>query len=313
MTSRDSELNKNKYLFLIDLDGTLLQNSAKAIVGEREKKAIQRAKDEGHIVCIVTGRPWRSTQKVYEELDLDTVVSNYNGAQIHHPKDYYFAPYISDLNLNDVMYIVGDPVLRNAMANMAFEGPGWVQLERRDENLERVFGFDTAEKFTVGIDIHRLPLKPTGIIIDLKENVKVEVLLDYLERKYGDLVEFSSWSKGDGLTPVIDMTAIGVTKAKVVSLLSRYYKIQLENTVSIGDGFNDVPMFKMTELSAAMANANPEIRKYTTYVTHKTNKEGGVAEFIEKVLDNKDNFVQKLREKRRELHFPKDKTTAHNE
>ncbi len=61
---------KEKFLFAIDLDGTLLSSSRENIVPENCIKAIQRAKDEGHVVCIFTGRPWRSTKPIYDMLGL---------------------------------------------------------------------------------------------------------------------------------------------------------------------------------------------------------------------------------------------------
>jgi len=65
-------------------------------------------------------------------------------------------------------------------------------LEKKDKDLERVFGFNQAAKLRIGINYHKLPLRPTGVIFDTKEGVNVTKLKDYLQRTYGDLVEFSS-------------------------------------------------------------------------------------------------------------------------
>lgn len=306
MKKETSATNFEKYLILIDLDGTLLKNSADGEVDNEDIKAIHNVIKAGHIVCIATGRPWRSTQNIYKKLNLTTVVANYNGAHIHNPNDYNFQPYITNLNLNDVMYILGDKILQKEIKNVAFEGPGWVQLEKRDTKLENVFGFANASKFHVGLNFHKLPLKPTGVIIDTKPGVVVKNLLDYLRRTYGDLVEFSSWSKGANLTPVIDMTASGVTKSKALSLISRYYKIPVTNTISIGDGYNDIPMFKTTEISVAMANASEDIKKYATWITSKTNEQGGVAEFLNLFLNNKNDFIDGLKKQRKVKYQIKD-------
>lgn len=48
---------KNNYLFVIDLDGTLLKNSATSEISDENYKAVRRAIDGGHKVCIATGRP----------------------------------------------------------------------------------------------------------------------------------------------------------------------------------------------------------------------------------------------------------------
>lgn len=303
-------MKQKKWLFTIDLDGTLLKDSSTGEISKQDQDAIKRLRDAGHIVTIVTGRPWRSTQKAYETLGLDTIVGNYNGAQIHNPTDYNFIPLTSYMNLNDVMYILGDEKIVDSMSNLAIEGPGWVMLEKRDKDLERVFGFKDAAKLKIGINFHKLPLKPTGIIFDTKPGVNVLKLKDYLERRYGDLVEFSSWSKGEGLTPVFDMTNVGITKAKAVSLMARYYDIPLKRTVSIGDGYNDVPMFDVTEISVAMKNASHDIKAKTTFVTTKNNKEGGVAEFVDRFLaPDRKEFIKQQRAKRKELHKIVDETT----
>lgn len=64
--------NKSIYLFVLDLDGTVLSNSATGEIHEETEREIKRATALGHKVCIITGRPWRSTKKIYDQLGLDT-------------------------------------------------------------------------------------------------------------------------------------------------------------------------------------------------------------------------------------------------
>lgn len=58
------------------------------------KEIISKAKAAGHIVCIATGRPFRSSSIYYDELNLDTPIVNFNGAYVHHPKDDSWEPII---------------------------------------------------------------------------------------------------------------------------------------------------------------------------------------------------------------------------
>ncbi|WP_426461296.1 Cof-type HAD-IIB family hydrolase [Mycoplasma hafezii] len=284
---------KDRYLFAIDLDGTTLQSSATGQIHDQTVAAIKRATDEGHVVCILTGRPWRSTKFIYDELGLKTVVSNYNGAHIHHPYDDAFIPYIKYLNLNEALYVLGDPIVSKEVSNIAIEGPDWVQLQHRDPDLEKVFGFNTSSNLKIGLDFHKLPLMPTGIIFDVKKDTDVEHLRQYLKRRYGDLAEFSYWSKGEGLSPVFDMTNITANKGKALSMLIRYYDIDVNNTIALGDGFNDVPMFKVANISVAMSNATKDVKKYATIRCNKTNKEGGVGWYINKFLDDPKTEIEK--------------------
>lgn len=294
-------MKNKKYLIVVDLDGTLLNNDLAPTVSQENIQAIKRAQQEGHIVCIATGRPWKASKDAYSKCQLNTIVANYNGAQIHNPKDYDFNQIISYMNLNDVMYVLGDKQLQNAISNTAIEGPGWVMLAKRDKNFEKIFGLNAGGRLKVGLNFHKLPLKPTGVILDTKKGIDILKLKDHLQRTYGDLVEFSSWSKGEGLTPAVDMTNVGVTKAKALSLMARYYKIPMKNTIAIGDGYNDVPMFEVAEFSIAMKQATKDIQAKATYTTQKTNAENGVAHFIHKFLNDNGDFKSEMRKCRKKI------------
>ncbi|CAT04765.1 COF family HAD hydrolase protein [Mesomycoplasma conjunctivae] len=282
---------RNKFLFLLDLDGTVLSDSVTGEIHPDTEKEIKRATSEGHIVCILTGRPWRSTKDIYKKLELKTIVANFNGAHIHNPSDYNFVPEISYLNLNEILYILGDQKVKSEISNIAIEGPGWAKLKKRDEQLEQVFGFNLIPDLKAGINFNKIPLRPTSLIMDTKLSTNVAELKSYLERKYGDIGEFSAWSKGEGTTYVFDMTAVGVNKSKVVSMLARYYNIDLDHIISIGDSFNDIGMLSVATISVAMKNSDPEIQKHATVVLKKTNKEGGVGHYIKKFLKDPEKEI----------------------
>ncbi|QJG66500.1 HAD family phosphatase [Mycoplasma phocoeninasale] len=294
--NKDSD--KRRFLFALDLDGTLLADSGAGTVHPKTEEAIKRAVKEGHIVSIITGRPWRSTMPVYEKLGLNAIVGNYNGAHIHNPADPFFIPTITYLDLNEVLYILGDEKVKKEITNYAIEGPDWVQLMHRDPNLEKVFGFNQATKFRENINLEKIPLKPTGIVFDVQKSTDVIELLTYLKRKYGDLGEFSSWSKGEGLSPVFDITSIGVDKGKVISLMMRYYNINIDDTVVMGDSYNDLSMFEVGNVGVAPANAEPLIKKMSTVVMKQTNREGAVGYFIEAFLNDPEKYIKKAKEKK---------------
>ncbi|MDW2835038.1 Cof-type HAD-IIB family hydrolase [Mesomycoplasma ovipneumoniae] len=287
------KISKNRYLFVLDLDGTVLSDSANSEIHPDTESEIKRAVELGHVVCILTGRPWRSTKPIYEKLGLNTIVANFNGAYIHNPTDSEFIPTINYINLNDILYIMGDKRVKAETSNFAIEGPGWAKIKKRDKQLEQVFGFDHIKNLKPGLNFHKIPLKPTCLILDTKPTTNINDFKSYLERRYGDLGEFSAWSKGENHTYVFDMTAIGVNKSKAVSMLSRYYKIDLENIISIGDSYNDIGMFEISTISVAMANSPQQVKKHATVILKKTNKEGGVGDYIRRFLKNPTKEIEK--------------------
>ncbi len=69
----------------------------------------------------------------------------------------------------------------------------------------------------------------------------------------------------------------------MVERLSHYYQIPLEQIATLGDGANDVLMFRRSGLSIAMGNASHEVQQEATCVTTSNEDEGfarAVEEFI---------------------------------
>ena len=72
----------------------------------------------------------------------------------------------------------------------------------------------------------------------------------------------------------LDVTHPTANKGVVVERLSNYYKIPLEQVVTLGDQSNDVLMFKQSGLSIAMGNASEEVQRQATFVTASYEDEG---------------------------------------
>ena len=287
---------KPQYLFLIDLDGTVLSNSMTKKIHPKTIEEIKKLTKAGHKVCIATGRPWRSVQDIYKKLELKTVVSNHNGAHIHHPMKNNFISRVRYIDLHILMYILSNKYLKSVTRNVAIQGITWVQMAKRDKLLAQIFGFNTMTKFRIGIDLGKIPMKPIGAIIDLKDNVDVIKLGNYLKRRYSDLANFSHWPKGKNLSPVFEISPLGAKKNVTLSYLARYYHIKNKHTIAIGDGWNDINMFKVAGVSVAMKNSLDYVKEHATFTTDLTNSEGGVGDFIEKFLKDPNKYIEKAKE-----------------
>ena len=65
--------------------------------------------------------------------------------------------------------------------------------------------------------------------------------------------------------------------------LSEHIGTDIENTMSFGDGLNDLSMIKEAGIGVAMKNAIPEVLEAADYIT-LSNNEDGVADAIEKLI-----------------------------
>ena len=54
----------------------------------------------------------------------------------------------------------------------------------------------------------------------------------------------------------------------------KYYSIDQSETMSFGDGKNDIDMFEYTKISVAMGNAEDDVKKAADYVTDDIDEDG---------------------------------------
>jgi hypothetical protein len=65
-----------------------------------------------------------------------------------------------------------------------------------------------------------------------------------------------------------------VSKLGALDFLCEKYGVALENTLAIGDNFNDMPMIKHAGKGIAMGNTPDEVKQAADYITD-TNDENG--------------------------------------
>ena len=68
----------NQHLIAIDLDGTTLNNQSK--LSRFTIETLRKLDELGHIVMIFTGRPYRNSINIYNEMNINSPMVNFNGA-----------------------------------------------------------------------------------------------------------------------------------------------------------------------------------------------------------------------------------------
>ena len=72
-----------------------------------------------------------------------------------------------------------------------------------------------------------------------------------------------------------------ITASKSNAIIQLQKLLNCEKVISFGDGKNDIDMFKISDESYAVQNADDELKEYTTAVI-SSNDEDGVAYWLEK-------------------------------
>lgn len=267
-----------KHLIALDLDGTLLKDD-KTISG-KTKEILNKAKAEGHIVMIATGRPYRSSEMYYHELELDTPIVNFNGAFTHHPRDPKWGFYHEPLDVKVAKDIV-EACRSFQFHNIIAEVMDDVYFHYHDEKLLDIFNFGNP-KITTGDLADYLKDSPTSLLIHTEEN-QLKTIRDHLSEVHAEVVDHRSWAAP---WHVVEIIKVGLNKAVGLKKAADYFRIPAERIIAFGDEDNDLEMLEYAGHGIAMGNAIDKVKNIANDVT-LTNEEDGVGQYLAELLNLK--------------------------
>jgi hypothetical protein len=278
-------MEKKPYLFVLDLDGTLLYDFDS--ISQTLCRYIKDIQKQGHKVVIATGRPYRSSKFIYDAFDLDTPIINYNGSLIQHPKDSQFKT-ISYLLKKEIIFDIFDHTkqwIRNAFS----EHNDDIYLYQEEKAIEPLLHLDNATTITVGDFKTTVKHNLNGMIIIGYQGTGQKIK-SYIDQTFQDNVLSRIWTIEGEYDSILEVFNPLVNKGTAVKIVAEYLNIPRERIVAIGDGHNDIEMIEYAGLGVAMKNAHPELIEVADMVLEYSPREDAVFRFINEFLNNeKDN------------------------
>jgi 5-amino-6-(5-phospho-D-ribitylamino)uracil phosphatase len=267
-----------KHLIALDLDGTLLKDDK--TISQRTKEVLQKARQQGHEVMIATGRPFRSSELYYRELELTTPIVNFNGAFVHHPLDSTWGTFHSPLDIKVAKEIV-ETCRTFQFHNIIAEVIDEVYFHYHDEKLLDVFGMGDPH-ITTGDLKDFLNDSPTSMLIHAQEE-DVQAIRSHLSDVHAEVIEHRRWAAP---WHVIEIVKFGLNKAVGLKRASDYFQIPPERIIAFGDEDNDLEMLDYAGHGIAMGNAIDQLKNIAKDVT-LTNEQDGIALYLQDLLNIK--------------------------
>lgn len=262
--------NPNIDLVVSDIDGTLITSNHE--VTPATKRVALELRLNGIHLCLASARPPRSIKPFAKELGVRAPLAAFNGALIQLPDDQILAASVVAPNITQR--------IKSIATHLGLDV--WL-YDQKDWWVSMRTPFVDREAQTAGF----LP-RTEGYPAQLKrENVKLtvagtsDVILKAMERIRGEMGSIVTVSRSK--PRFLDVTAFGWDKAAVVQRLANLTGLTPKHIAAIGDGPNDVGMFKQAGLSIAMGQAVDQIKNQSSYVT-TSNDEDGWARGIEKYI-----------------------------
>lgn len=251
-------------LLLADVDGTLVTQDK--VLTQQASDAAKAMRAAGIRFAITSGRPPRGMAMLIEPLALDTVVAGFNGG----------------VYTDDALRVIETRTLPEGAAREAlriildggldawlYTGDAWYIRNKDAPHVAR-------EAWTVKFDAVVVPeytdehLRATVKLVGVSDD---QALVAKVETTARD--ELGARASAARSQPYyLDITHPDANKGAVAKRLSEMLSLPPENIATIGDGANDVLMFKQSGFSIAMGNASDDVKKQASVVTDSNEQEG---------------------------------------
>jgi len=247
-------------LFFFDIDGTLLIKPFDPMPASTIR-AIEQARENGHICMINTGR---SLKLVGEDITGQTefdglllgcgTMITYHGEVLFHK---VFTAEEAKQIIEGLQRYGIDAVLEGAENN--FLAPEqemfhehWKEYIRKFTDMSYGTYGEAAEHFD-----------------KFYAYVEDRAKMDAFMQEFDDLLDVVDRSKG-----YFELMPRGCSKASAMEYVAKYLGIPMSETVAIGDGANDIPMLECANCAIVMGNAPAEVKKLADFVTTDVDKDG---------------------------------------
>ena len=283
-------------LLALDLDGTLLDS--RGHISERNRGAIEHAREQGVRVALVTGRRFRDSRPIALELGLDVPLISHNGALTKHAETLQTVSVLPlPVAAAREALRVGREANADALLSDDHEGLGvlvydhlrggntaahkylsWARRIHGDENgRDVVRQVDSLENY---LDHEAIHLSFSGGCEDMDR------LEQILKSKLGETVKVLGTKYLEQDFTLLDILNPAASKGAGVAAAAAELGASSDEIMAIGDNYNDLEMLLFAGTGVVMANAPLSLREIAGLHPTTSNIEDGVALAIEKFILN---------------------------
>ena len=246
-------------IIFIDFDNTLFSHTTKSIP-ESTYVALEKLKEKGILTCLCTGRCQYEVEKYFElpRMKFDYYIY-FNGQQIlDKDKNTLFSLTIEGIDKQNAIKVFNEKKIPFIM-------------ESKDDYYIN-FNNDLVYKTCVVKSSSPLPKVQEYIEDDLYMASffpgEMEGLDDFVKENFPNCNAIV-WDEG-----VYDLLLKCSSKANGIKKLIEILNIKIEDTMSFGDGRNDIEMLDLTGMSVAMGNSSELVQSHAKYVTDDIDHDG---------------------------------------
>ena len=283
-------------LLALDLDGTLLDS--RGHISERNRIAIDNARDHGVHVALVTGRRFRDSRPVALELGLDVPLISHNGALTKHAGTLQTVSVLPlPVEAAREALQVGRRTGADALLSDDHEGLGVLVYDHVRGGNTAVNRYISWARRIHGEEEGRNAVQQVGSLEDYLDHDPIHLAfsggceeMDQLEEilkiELGSTVKILGTKYLEQDFTLLDVVNPAASKGAGVAAAAAELGVVREEIMAIGDNYNDLEMLLFAGTGVVMANAPLMLREIAGLHPTASNREDGVALAIEQFILN---------------------------
>ena len=252
-------------MIVTDIDGTIVDLNSQ--ISQKVRKTIDALSEKGVKVILATGRMFRATYPVLEDLGLKTPIISYQGGLV---KEYFgeqkvlYAKYTDKTLAHEVIdYFRSKNVHINVYVNDV------LYVENDDEYIKKYIE-NRNIVYTVVDDLKKVEMKGLHKVLGIDNNPQkiIEVTEELKERYKEKLYIIRS-------TPYFcEVSNPQASKAAALCFLRDYWGFKPDEVLAIGDQDNDIDMIEAAGTGVAMGNGTEKLKAAADFVTKNIDNDG---------------------------------------
>ena len=247
-------------LIFFDIDGTLMDEKT-GTIPPTTIQAILQAQANGHLCFINTGRPFSTIHSSITDIPFDGYICGCGTYIQYHNQTLFHTQLNSKLRHKVIQSIYQYQV------DAVLEGKNDVYFSK---NLKHPFIKNMKNNYMK----HHFPLHT----FQQNEDIPFDKFAVWYSQETA--IEDFKLALQDHFhiiqrdTDFLEIVPLPYSKASGIQYIIDHLGYTIEDTISIGDSTNDLPMLKYTHDSVAMGNSNPQLFSKVSYITTDINNDG---------------------------------------
>lgn len=270
---------------VLDLDGTTLNE--RNTVNETLEQYIGELRESGKLIFIATGRTLEEVRDVLPaSMEADGMVTA-NGMSVFIGKEQIVEHALSTELVEELVAKAGaEEIFYEVHPN---EGTRMALLKDKDYMVKQGL-IPKPETVDENEWLSRQDAVEDKIRwseqLDISSVAKIYFFSNEMNtiRKWkaelGKIKQYNAFTTASSTHHNVEVTVEGITKATGVQLLLKHFQLAPENILAVGDGENDLPLFKLAGHCVAMKNATDLVKEQADEVTEYSYREDGLYRFL---------------------------------